>query len=630
MFTISILILAAAAMASPFPGTKTDWFGYDKYDFEVDGRACCVTAPGNAAPGKPWIWRARFWGHEPQTDLALLAKGFHVAYIDVAGLFGCPKAVAHWDAFYEFLTRQHGFAKKAALEGMSRGGLIVYNWAHANPDKVSCIYADAPVCDIKSWPGGKGEGQGNAGEWPACIEVYGLTEEEALDFDENPIDHLAPLAEAAIPLMHVCGGADKGVPVAENTSVLEQRYRALGGCIKVIVKEGCGHHPHSLEDPAPIVEFILRNTPGLDGYVALRDGLLNARIRFERDKEGRAAFLGGSITEMEGWRAMTCRALEKRFPETQFDFLNAGIASTDSTLGAFRLRSDVFAQGRVDLLFVEFAVNDQHNSRSAVERIRGMEGIIRQARAANPEIDIVVLYFVDPIKMDLINQGKTPPIIVSHDKVTRYYGIPAIDLAREVTERIGAGEFDWDVFGGLHPAPFGHRIYARAIGRLFDAAWAEAGAETQPYIMQDTPLDPRNYERGRYVNLGQADLVSRFEHVSSWTAQDAATRKQFVNVPMLVAEEPGAELRLAFTGTAVGILVVAGPDVGVLEFSVDGDAPRRVDQFTQWSEGLHIPWACLLDGDLVPGNHILTLRTTDEKHADSRGHAARIVKFMAN
>lgn len=35
------------------------------------------------------------------------------------------------------------------LEGLSRGGLPIFNWSIANPDKVTCVYADAAVCDIK-------------------------------------------------------------------------------------------------------------------------------------------------------------------------------------------------------------------------------------------------------------------------------------------------------------------------------------------------------------------------------------------------------------------------------------------------------------------------------------------------
>ena len=238
-----------------FEGKKGSWQGFDRYDFVVDGRRCWIVAPKAAAKGRPWIWRARFFGHEPQTDIALLNKGFHVVYMDVANLFGAPKAVAHWNAFYAYLTGKHGFAKKAALEGMSRGGLIIYNWAAANPDKVACIYGDAPVCDFKSWPGKRG-----GGTWQACLKAYGLTEEQALAYKGNPIDNLAPLAKAKVPLLNICGGADKVVPVAENTAILQERYEKLGGPITVIVKDGVGHHPHSLKDPSRIVAFVLKHT----------------------------------------------------------------------------------------------------------------------------------------------------------------------------------------------------------------------------------------------------------------------------------------------------------------------------------------------------------------------------------
>ncbi len=249
----------AADSPSTFPGTKSQWNGYERHDFEIDGRKCLVVAPKTAADGRPWIWRARFFGHEPQTDLALLAKGFHLVYIDVAGLFGSPKAVGHWNAFYKYLTEEHGFSPKPALEGMSRGGLIIFNWAAANPLKVACIYGDAPVCDFKSWPGGKGVGPGSPAAWRQCLDVYGLTEEEALAYRANPIDNLQPLAKAGVPLLHICGDADEVVPMAENTLVIQERYRKLGGQIKVIAKKGVGHHPHSLKDPMLIVEFILQS-----------------------------------------------------------------------------------------------------------------------------------------------------------------------------------------------------------------------------------------------------------------------------------------------------------------------------------------------------------------------------------
>src|SRR4051812_25116320 len=125
--------------------------------------------------------------------------------------------------------------------------------------------------------------------------------------------------------------------------------------------------------------------------VSHRDNLLNSRLKFERDKTGTVAFMGGSITEMNGYRPMVCDLLKKRFPQTEFKFIDAGISSTTSTTGAFRLAHDVLEQGPVDLFFVEFAVNDdQDGHHTRTECIRAMEGIIRHTWRQNPQTDIVL------------------------------------------------------------------------------------------------------------------------------------------------------------------------------------------------------------------------------------------------
>ena len=251
--------LAAAEDAS-FPGKMSEWNGYDRYDFEVDGKPVLVVAPKTAAPGRPWVWHGEFFGHKPAPDIALLAKGFHIVYMRVPDMLGCPQAVRHWDAFYQELTEKYDFAGKAALVGLSRGGLYCYNWAAMNPDKVACIYGDAPVCDFKSWPGGKGMGKGSPRDWNLVLERYRFNDEaEALAYDKSPVDRLEPLAKAGVPLLHVYGDADEVVPWAENTGIVAERYRKLGGSITLIAKPGVGHHPHGLEDSTPIVEFIAKH-----------------------------------------------------------------------------------------------------------------------------------------------------------------------------------------------------------------------------------------------------------------------------------------------------------------------------------------------------------------------------------
>ena len=259
-----------------FPGKRTKWNGFDRFDFEVDGRPVLVVAPKEPAPGRPWVWHGEFFGHKPDPDIALLKRGFHIVYMSVPDMLGSPKAVAHWDQFYDELTTKYGFAKKAALVGLSRGGLYCYNWAAVNPDRVACIYADAPVCDFKSWPGGKGKGKGSPRDWNLVLQQYGFAnEQEALDYKGNPIDSLAPLARAGVPLLHVYGDADDVVPWEENTGIVADRYKALGGTITLIAKPGVGHHPHGLEDSTPIVEFIFthcltRNAANLDQKTILR------------------------------------------------------------------------------------------------------------------------------------------------------------------------------------------------------------------------------------------------------------------------------------------------------------------------------------------------------------------------
>ncbi len=247
----------ASAKVVTFPNQTGEWNGYAKHELMIAGKFVTIVAPKSAAAGRPWVWHGEFFGHKPAPDIALLGKGFHIVYMKINDMLGSPGAVKLWNECYAELTTKYGLSKKPALVGLSRGGLYCYNWAIANPDKVSCIYADAPVCDFKSWPGGKGKGKGDAKNWALVPKLWGFKDEaEALAYKGNPVDSLAPLAQHKVPLLHVFGDADDVVPWEENTGLIESRFKALGGSITLIRKPGVGHHPHGLEDSTPIVEFI--------------------------------------------------------------------------------------------------------------------------------------------------------------------------------------------------------------------------------------------------------------------------------------------------------------------------------------------------------------------------------------
>ena len=230
-------------VAPAFEGEKTAWHGFDRYDFlmdestleikpikaqedEKDGikhtiagqRRCIIVVPKTAAAGNPWSWRGCYWDHQPQTEVELLRRGFHIGYVESSATL---RPGPTWEAWYNYLTEKHGLSRKPAFVGMSRGGEFAYTWATAHPDKVSCIYADNP--------GG------------------------SLDI----MMKLGELATNDVPLLHVCGSID---PILGRfTLPMENIYQQFGGRITVMIKEGYAHHPHSLRDPKPIADWIERN-----------------------------------------------------------------------------------------------------------------------------------------------------------------------------------------------------------------------------------------------------------------------------------------------------------------------------------------------------------------------------------
>lgn len=611
----------------PFPGKKSIWNGHDRYDFKYKGRQATVVVPKQAAKGNPWIWRPAFFDAFPSVDKALLEKGFHVAYYDLTHLYGSPNSVNLGTDFYNLMIRYYGLSHKVTLEGFSRGGLFAFNWAARNTDKVACIYVDAPVCNLQSWPGRK-----NAQLWNDMMREWNLTDEQMPDFKGNPIDNLASLAKARIPVMAVCGDSDKTVPYEENMGIVRERYLALGAPVEVILKKGCDHHPHSLDNPEPVVDFILRYQSGYNEFqhLTLRGSLSNSYLTFTKGGKGRVAFLGGSITEMTGWRTMIQEDLKQRFPDTDFEFIDAGIGSTGTTPGAFRLAHDILDKGTVDLLFVEAAVNDDTNGFTAKEQVRGMEGEIRHALLSNPAMDIVMLHFIYDSFIPIIEKGRIPDVILNHERVANHYLVPSVNLSQEIAERMHAGEFDWEAFGGTHPLPFGHRYYAATINKLFDNMWSGIKSDQQVISHEiPTPLDNFSYSGGRFIDLKSARLGKGWNYEADWTPTvKGSTRNGFVNVPMLETNKAGARLSLDFKGTAIGIFCVAGPQAGILEYSIDGSPFKKLDTFTAWSSNLYIPWVYMFDTELENKAHKLDLRMSNENSKDR--FACQIRNFVVN
>lgn len=467
---------------------NSSFYGFASVDFTLNNHGCKIVKPKITAKGKPWVWRARFWGHEPQADIALLERGYHIVFCDVAELFGNSEAVSVWNKFYSYL-QQRGLSKKPSLEGMSRGGIYIYNWALANPGKVSAIYADAPVLDLKSWPGGKGRGPGSKSDWEIFKKDYSLTEEQANQFNNNPLDNAAKIAKLGFPMLHVVGDIDEAVPVDENTNPFEEKIKGAGGNITVIHKPDGKHHPHSLPNPTPITDFILQATgnkfnfaaiaaPGVEyrsgaGWTEGKDWwaqFKNIDSLLDAGKNLDILFLGNSITQgIGGTRTYVTSKPGFAIFDSVFagrTWECAGISGDRTQNILWRLQHGSYAKAKPKVMVITIGVNNFGDD-SAEEIAAGILAIAKWTKTNMPSTKIVLTGpLPTSLKKGTDRRNKYERIhqILAGTKTGAYY-FPLSNTFILGNGDIAPGTYSND---GIHLAKEGYRLWALALKMVID------------------------------------------------------------------------------------------------------------------------------------------------------------------
>lgn len=226
-----------------------------------------VIIPSKSRPNgsRPWLWYAPTFYNEYPCEInkymfiSLLKQGFVICGVDIGESYGSPYGRKIFSLFYQYMVTEYHLDAKACLLAQSRGGLMLYNWAAENAEKVKCIAGIYTVCDIDSYPGL------DSPELYIHPPAYNMTEMELRKkvMDHNPIDRLAPLAAAKIPILHIHGNVDTVVPLEKNSAELVRRYQSLGGHAEVIVIDGKGHEEVSeFFQSQPIIDFLLSKKGG--------------------------------------------------------------------------------------------------------------------------------------------------------------------------------------------------------------------------------------------------------------------------------------------------------------------------------------------------------------------------------
>lgn len=232
---------------------NTKWNGYEAEEFEFEGFKAIVVFPEEDKKCGKWLLKTEYFGAFPEFELEMLERGYCVAHVDNSTRWCKEADTVRQGAFARYISKQYGLEQKCILVGMSCGGMQAVYFAAKYPELTAAAYLDAPVINFLSCPAGFGAADDSM--FDEFFLYRHLSKTDLMSYRNHPLDKIPQLVENDIPVMLVCGDSDDVVPYDENGKLLYKYYQKHGGKIERILKPGCGHHPHGLEDNTPIIEF---------------------------------------------------------------------------------------------------------------------------------------------------------------------------------------------------------------------------------------------------------------------------------------------------------------------------------------------------------------------------------------
>ncbi len=240
---------------------ESTWNGFKRLDFVLNDREAILICPENPVEGKKWLLKTEYFDAFPAFEIEMVKQGYHLAYI---------KNYTRWHkdeadddakaALADFLKEEFGLHEKCLPVGMSCGGMQAVYFTAKYPEKVAALYLDAPVMNLLSCPCAAGRDVSEKQEafdhmYKEMVEFTGRTMVDLLNYRNHPIDNVDAIIDNKIPVFLICGDKDIVVPYNENGKLLQEKMLAAGADITVLLKPGCEHHPHGLEDLTPLLAF---------------------------------------------------------------------------------------------------------------------------------------------------------------------------------------------------------------------------------------------------------------------------------------------------------------------------------------------------------------------------------------
>jgi lysophospholipase L1-like esterase len=284
----------------------------------------------------------------------------------------------------------------------------------------------------------------------------------------------------------------------------------------------------------------------------------------------------------------------------------------------------------VNLVILDFAHNDRGLAEPTVQA--GFEGMLRQSRMQYPLADILIVHGPSRALLKDYRERNAPDSIACHERIAEHYGLPSVNLARLIAEKILSGELkEADVFlGDTVLSDAGDKVCLDAVMPLLLQS-LEAARQSPAFVTNALPAPLSRY-RIETPAPNHWDSVVPYDRATwapGWLDWQASRLERYLHV--LQGETPGPELTLRFKGDVVGVTLIVGPDSGDLEYSLDGAAWTLKRVFAERRGDAYEDMPVLLgEGLKADGEHKLKLRVAPNSPKGSRGKTVRIANFLIN
>jgi len=230
------------------------WFGFRMEQFQFEGREAFLVFPEKPDADKNWTLKTEYRTAFPESELELVRRGFHAAFLTNLSRFPTKEDCAAKARFAAYLHHTYGLNEKCVPVGMSCGGAHAMNFAGWHPECVKCMFIDAPVLNYLDFPGRLLDDVTESVWEKEFLKTYpGMTRAKLLNFTDHPMNRIDALQAAKIPILLVYGTQDTSVYWEQNGKLMVEAYENTPELLTVKERSYQGHHPHGFPTQPEIV-----------------------------------------------------------------------------------------------------------------------------------------------------------------------------------------------------------------------------------------------------------------------------------------------------------------------------------------------------------------------------------------